>query len=154
MEFEYEVASLDSDSERVKSLSRKIAEKWEALGEKMNRVPFWLTELEAMEIKKIEKYRNKIQARMVHRDHPDSGSLTEWELHKARTYPLENLVSVGRGGRILCEWHEDTKPSMMVKNGWGYCFACGKSIDSIGWMTEIKGMSFKEAVKNLSGRIG
>ena len=152
-DYEYRVSNLETDEEKIGALSKFIAEQWESLVEKMKRFPFWLIDIEAKEIKNIERYRSKIQARMVHKDHPDSRSLTEWEIHRARTYPLENLVSVGRNGRIICEWHEDTRPSMMVKNGWGYCHACGKSVDSIRWMQEVKGMSFKDAVKYLSGRM-
>ena len=57
-----------------------------------------------------------------------------------------------RRGMMLCPLHDDTHPSMLVKNGFGYCFSCCGYLDSIGYLMRVRGLNFREAVKNLQGR--
>ena len=63
---------------------------------------------------------------------------------------LEELSD--RRGMMLCPLHDDTHPSMLVKNGFGYCFSCCGYLDSIGYLMRVRGLNFREAVKNLQGR--
>lgn len=70
---------------------------------------------------------------------------------QARAYPLDDLVE-SKKGLILCPFHDDTRPSAWIKNGFGYCFACGKRFDSIEYIRKIKGIEFMEAVKYLCGK--
>ena len=70
------------------------------------------------------------------------------QIEKARAFPLEELVETKRG-MMLCPLHEDTHPSMLVKKGFGYCFSCGGHLDSIGYLMNVRGMRFREAVEAL-----
>jgi len=67
-------------------------------------------------------------------------------VESARAYPLQELV---KSKRILCPLHKDTKPSMSTEKGFGFCFSCGGSIDSIGYLMKVEGKSFVEAVNTL-----
>lgn len=78
----------------------------------------------------------------------NSSKLTQDEINKAKSYPLENLV--GKSKYILCPFHKDNKPSLYVKNGFGYCFSCNEKVDSIRWVMHNNNVGFIEAVKILS----
>lgn len=125
-------------------------------------------------VTRAEHLRRKIRAAVLHKklaDQAASGTdedfdpdspihrpdrITNHDIAKAREYPLERLigdVEIGPRGYILCRWHTDNRPSMLVKNGFGFCFSCNVTVDAIRWLMEVDGHSFVEAVKRLSGRI-
>jgi len=61
---------------------------------------------------------------------------------------------LGQGKRIgswtfwSCPFHKgDTTPSMAVRNGRYYCFACGSEGDSIDWLTEYRHLPKAEALR-------
>lgn len=70
------------------------------------------------------------------------------EITRARNYPIEKLV--GKERYVLCPFHDDKKPSLYIKNGFGYCFSCQEKVDSIRWIMKTKNISFVEAIKALS----
>lgn len=76
------------------------------------------------------------------------GELTDTMIEKARAFPLERLVEP-KNEYILCPFHSDRKPSMWVRNGFGFCFPCQKTLDAIGYMMHVKALSFPDAVKAL-----
>lgn len=78
----------------------------------------------------------------------DSRQVSKEMIDRARAYPLENLVETSKG-MMLCPLHEDKTPSFLVKNGYGYCFSCRGSLDSIGYLMKVKGLSFPESVRKL-----
>jgi len=63
-----------------------------------------------------------------------------------------------RGSNIvgLCPFHTEKTPSFSVnRNGQFYhCFGCGKGGDVFGFLMDITGMSFMEAVEHLAERTG
>lgn len=81
------------------------------------------------------------------------------DIKKAKEVPLQRiypdeLKPVGQGLlRGPCPLHGDNdKPNFTVytsSNTW-WCFACSKGRDSIDLLMELKGLDFKEAVKELS----
>lgn len=74
-------------------------------------------------------------------------------IQKARDYPIEGLVDVGRNGKIRCPFHDDKTPSASIKNNKLRCFgACGRSWNPIDFIMERDGLTFLEAVKFLAGR--
>ena len=78
------------------------------------------------------------------------GKLTAEKVKIASEYPLEKLVEA-HNGYIICPFHGDTRPSMWVKNGFGWCFSCGEKMNSIVYLRKVKGMKFDEAVNYLVG---
>lgn len=70
---------------------------------------------------------------------------------RAREYPFEQLVTFDRAGFIPCPWHADKTPSLhkMRNANRLYCFSCHKSCDSIEWVMEREGLSFKDTVLKL-----
>ncbi len=60
------------------------------------------------------------------------------------------------GGSLkgLCPFHDERTPSFQVTptRGLYYCFGCGKGGDVIGFLQEIEGLSFVDAVERLAAR--
>lgn len=72
---------------------------------------------------------------------------------------IGNVIKLQRkGGHIkgLCPFHNEKTPSFNVDDAKGMykCFGCGKSGDHISFLTEKRGMSFKEAVEDLAHKAG
>lgn len=75
----------------------------------------------------------------------------EEQIKKAKEYPIDKIINVGRGGNIKCLWHDDSSPSMKYnrQKNFLYCFAgCGKK-DSIDLAMLVHNKSFAEVVKML-----
>lgn len=66
------------------------------------------------------------------------------------------LTRKGKSLLGLCPFHEDHHPSLVVNQEKQYftCFACGEKGDVIHFLQKIEGLSFKEAVKQLTGDRG
>ncbi len=153
-EWDWGLLSLDTDEEKIMRLSHLIADVYARYAQ-MEKDGFSYLErriyLLNENVEGMERLRNKIRARQVHKAEPSAFSVTEYEIAKAREYPIGNLVGETKMNKIICPFHEDTKPSMYVKNGWAYCFSCGESCDSIRWMMDVKNYKFFDAVKYLQG---
>lgn len=72
---------------------------------------------------------------------------------------IGNVVKLQRKGtqiRGLCPFHNEKTPSFNVDDAKGMykCFGCGRSGDHISFLTEKRGMSFKEAVEDLAYKAG
>ncbi len=72
-------------------------------------------------------------------------------VERAKEYPIEHLVEVGRGGMARCisGEHEDRHASMQATGHFVYCHACGFHADAIGVYQKIHGVGFREAVEGL-----
>lgn len=66
------------------------------------------------------------------------------------------LKKAGREWKGLCPAHNEKSPSFTVNDekGFGHCFGCGFHVDAIRWMTDQKGFSFIDAVKELAAAAG
>jgi DNA primase len=62
----------------------------------------------------------------------------------------------GANWKALCPFHHEKTPSFMIndeKQIW-HCFGCGKGGDVFGFLMEIEGVDFKEALKILADKAG
>jgi len=66
------------------------------------------------------------------------------------------LTKAGGEFRACCPFHEEKTPSFYVNDAKGFyhCFGCGVHGDAIRWMTDQRGLSFMDAVKELAGEVG
>lgn len=115
-----------------------------------------LTMLVVRQIERQEKFRRNLRSKQLHTrgEVRNDGSVTDFEIETAKGYPLEKLVpELDRNGYMRCQWHNGESKKFFVKNGWGYCFVCNVSVDSIKWMMDVEKMNFIEAVRRLNGRL-
>ena len=66
------------------------------------------------------------------------------------------LTKAGREFKACCPFHNEKSPSFTVNDekGFYHCFGCGAHGDAIRWMTDQRGLSFMDAVKELAVEAG
>lgn len=66
------------------------------------------------------------------------------------------LQRAGREWKACCPFHNEKSPSFTVNDdkGFYHCFGCGAHGDVIRWMTDQRGLSFMDAVKELAQQAG
>lgn len=109
------------------------------------------------EIKELERKIKKIDWLLLDKIDIEKGEINNMMVERAREASKEieiwkrfmELHQKNEGWWGLCPKHNDHTPSLLVKNGFCYCFVCEYNADLLGYLMEIKGMSFKEAVKGL-----
>lgn len=80
------------------------------------------------------------------------GSITPEMIERARQFPIENLIEFDRSGKALAFCHADNHPSLSWYRAGNRatCFPCNKSFNSIDVLTQRDGLSFRDAVRQLS----
>ena len=66
------------------------------------------------------------------------------------------LQRAGREWKACCPFHDEKTPSFTVNDqkGFYHCFGCGAHGDVIRWMTDQRGLTFMDAVKELAVTAG
>ena len=66
------------------------------------------------------------------------------------------LTRAGREWKACCPFHNEKTPSFTVSDekGFYHCFGCGAHGDVIRWMTDQRGLTFMDAVKELAAEAG
>jgi DNA primase len=66
------------------------------------------------------------------------------------------LQKAGHEFKACCPFHNEKTPSFTVNDqkGFYHCFGCGAHGDVIRWMTDQRGLSFMDAVKELASEAG
>lgn len=100
------------------------------------------------EITKKENELKKLCRRIQSRKEKTDG-ITDEMIERAKEYAFESLVELGRNRMVSCPGHEDKHPSCYIKNNYAYCFSCGRSWDTIEWVSDVEGLNFIEAVRRL-----
>jgi len=70
-------------------------------------------------------------------------------IQRAKEFPITELI-VHKRMWALCPFHQDTNPSLFLKNNFFHCFVCEKSGDTIDLVKQIYNVDFKTAVKVLN----
>jgi DNA primase len=66
------------------------------------------------------------------------------------------VTRAGREYKACCPFHNEKTPSFTINDekGFYHCFGCGAHGDAIRWMTDQRGLSFMDAVKELAATAG
>ncbi len=66
------------------------------------------------------------------------------------------VTRAGREFKACCPFHHEKTPSFTINDekGFYHCFGCGAHGDAIRWMTDQRGLSFMDAVKELAATAG
>lgn len=66
------------------------------------------------------------------------------------------ITRAGREFKACCPFHNEKTPSFTINDekGFYHCFGCGAHGDAIRWMTEQRGLSFMDAIKELAATAG
>ena len=145
---------------RIKYLNREIKradQEWHSLRDLAvwhRRINTPLEEIEGIERvaegldKKIANYRAEIRRlRGGNAEGSEQKELiTDEMIERAREYPIENLIEIGRNGRAKCIFHQGEDYNMDVRQNFAYCYVCGESGDPIKIYMQLHGANFREAV--------
>ena len=107
--------------------------------------------IEKVCLKPLIKKWNRIyrEIDMYKHPKPTTNEITDERIEEARAYPFENLIEIKKKF-ALCPFHNDHHPSFYIKNNYGHCFSCGKTVDTIQFVKETRNMSFREAINFLT----
>lgn len=89
---------------------------------------------------------------------PQTAALPPLDVEGARAVPITEVAArLGiehRRGWARCPFHDDSDPSFHLndRKGAAFCNVCGKAWDGIALVEEYRGVSFPEAVRELTGR--
>ncbi|MFC4292017.1 DNA primase [Sphingorhabdus arenilitoris] len=66
------------------------------------------------------------------------------------------VTKAGREYKACCPFHNEKTPSFTINDekGFYHCFGCSAHGDAIRWMTDQRGLSFMDAVKELAAQAG
>jgi hypothetical protein len=157
-EYRWGILGAESDDEIIDILSRNISQFNRDYEESfMNDHPYLTRALmrQIWEVDEMERVRTRLRFNQVRKisTNRTSSRISDQQIARAREYPLESLVgNVNKHGFTNCPFHDDKKPSMLIKNNFGWCFSCQSWVDPIKWCMTFKGMSFPESINFLSGR--
>ena len=81
--------------------------------------------------------------------------MTPVRIASAKESPIKEVlaefgIKIDRHNKFLCPYHDDTRPSMSLRNNRVKCFSCGRGDDAIGLYMELSGRSFHSAVRRLA----
>ena len=81
------------------------------------------------------------------------GTITPEMIERAKQVPFNELIEFNKAGKVKCLWHQESHASLSwnKKTNLIKCFGCGKSLDTIQFIIEMKGMKFPGAVRYLMG---
>ncbi|HET6943049.1 MAG TPA: DNA primase [Sphingomicrobium sp.] len=70
--------------------------------------------------------------------------------------PSVKLIRAGREWKACCPFHNEKTPSFTINDekGFYHCFGCGAHGDAIRFLTDVRGLPFMDAVKELAGKAG
>ena len=85
--------------------------------------------------------------------------LDELRAHTTLTALIGRTVKVTKAGRefkACCPFHNEKTPSFTINDekGFYHCFGCSAHGDAIRWMTDQRGLSFIDAIKELASEAG
>ncbi len=77
--------------------------------------------------------------------------ISDTMIELAKKVPFTSLISVVKGNKAYCPFHEEKNPSFHIykNNNTGYCFSCHRNFDTIQFIIDSKKVNFSEAVKYL-----
>ncbi len=115
-------------------------------------VPYWFRSLLLEDTLKTSKGLKKhtFEKRLIlYPQQENKKGVSLEQIAKARDFPFEQLIELGRNNMTKCPFHIEKTASFLVKNNWGYCFGCAWSGDILAFVMERDKKGFVETVKSL-----
>jgi hypothetical protein len=75
--------------------------------------------------------------------------ITDTDIERARHHSMPDLLNSKAGEKILCLYHDDSSPSMIIYKTHAHCYVCGAHKNPIDWTMDSEGISFAQAVRRL-----
>lgn len=148
------ISYLENQNTNLSSCLRKMETYFQQLTDR-DCVSWWINlykELTDYE-KLAGKYRsNKITIAHLRGKYDDKKTfITDNMIALAKRVPFNKLLkveTVGNRERAICPFHNEKTPSFYIypDTNRGYCHGCGRSVDTIQYLVEIKKLKFNQAV--------
>lgn len=127
--------------------AKHFKDKEDVLADKADRESMWLSTFFHDAFIKLERRAEKSEKRAWERSESDDA------LVRAKSYPVDNLISFDRQGNAKCLWHNERSGSLHYYKDSNncYCFgACGRVYDSVDIYMALHKCKFKEAVLGIN----
>ncbi len=144
----------DRRSEYLKNEIKELGKEIERIFENFKKNGFSFMGDIILKINKFSYKKKKLKRllfeyRNIKNPEQNSSGISEEDIEMAKEYPFEELIE-SKKKFAICPYHNDHHASFYIKGNFGYCFSCGKSVDTIQFVMDTKNISFKEAVHFLT----
>ncbi|MDI6809817.1 MAG: CHC2 zinc finger domain-containing protein [Candidatus Eisenbacteria bacterium] len=119
----------------------------------------WIKVMDGKELLRVEGHIARLRRLLsVDKGRIPEGRITEEDIKRALAVPIESLLGrpfrkSGRALVTLCPLHDESHPSFYIYQDTNscWCYGCNQGGDAITFVRLLRGYSFKEAVKYLTG---
>jgi hypothetical protein len=97
-------------------------------------------------VKELKKHSDELYFRRQNL----KDEITPVMIEQAKAFPFSELIEF-KNKSAMCPFHEGQTPALRYypESNTAWCFACCRMWDTIEWVKEKDGLSFKDAVKRL-----
>lgn len=106
--------------------------------------------LASSEVAMKEAYLTRLQRIASRPTVSPYGRYSEADIDRAKSFPISELLGVKEGDYVQCPFCPSER--FWTKGGFGHCFACGRSCNSLRYLMNVKGMKFVDAMNALGGQ--
>ena len=151
---EARISHLQKENTNLSSLLKEMENEFQTMEDRD--YDGWWIDL-TKELRGYEKLAGKHRSNTITIAHlqgkynPKKTVVTDDMIELAKKVPFNKLIKlevVGNRAKCLCPFHNEKTPSFVVygDTNRGHCHGCGKNVDTIQYLVEIKKLEFNQAV--------